>query len=461
MRKNDIIDLNIDSVSGDGSGIGKHEGQIVFVPFTAIGDTVRTLIIKVTKTYAVGKVLEILVASSSRKEPDCPHFTRCGGCMFRHITLEEEEKIKTETVASAMKRIGHLNVEVKNCITPKQLSYRNKAQLPVNEDENGLHCGFYAPHSHRIIDGSMNCITSPKIFANITKEILDFMKNEGISGYNEKTTSGIVRHLYFRENNKSEVMVCIVINAKQLVNKDTQARLCKALTDKFPQICSIFLNINTESTNVILGEKYIHLWGQEYFEDELLGTRLRMSPDSFFQVNREGAEAVYSTAFSLLDGKYENVYDLYCGIGSIGITLFNEIKKGNVKASAKRLFGIEIVEKASKCAKMNAELNCIDNARFKACDSVDITKMDWFDKFTPSLVILDPPRKGTTKELLDFLVERKVAEILYISCDPATLARDMAHLIEKGYTPSPVYPINLFSGTKHVESVCLLKQTAI
>ena len=461
LKKNSSAVLEIESVSGDGSGIARLDGQVVFVPFTAVGDKVEVIIIKVTKSYAVGKAVKILSPSPVREETDCPVFGKCGGCVFRHVSLAEEERIKTETVTSAMRRIGHLDVEVKDCLTPSVKGYRNKAQLPVTEDDKGLHCGFYASHSHRIVEGSIDCVTTPKIFGDIAKSILDFMQKKKISGYNEESGKGTVRHLYFRINAEGGVMVCVVTNTKILVNDVTESKLVQYLCDLYPEIVSVYLNHNSNDTNVVLGKDFRLLWGDEYFEDSLLDTRLKMSPDSFFQVNREGAETVYSTAFSLLEGNYENVYDLYCGIGSIGITLFNQIKKGNVQAGAQRLFGIEIVEKAVECARENAKLNGIENAEFSACDSEDITKMDWFDRYPPSLVILDPPRKGTTTELLDFLAERNVPEVLYISCDPATLARDMGYMAGKGYSSSAVYPVNLFTGTKHVESVvCLSREKA-
>lgn len=458
LKKNDTIQVNIESISGDGSGIARLDGQVIFVPFTAVGDTAEITIIKVTKSYAVGKLIKLISPSDKRCNPDCPVFGKCGGCVFRHLELSEEERIKTETVKSAMSRIGHLDVDVKDCITPAVKGYRNKAQLPVTEDKNGLMCGFYAGHSHRIVPGSIECVTSPRIFGDIAKAIIGFMKSENIPGYNEELCTGVVRHLYMRINCDNKVMVCVVTNTAKLMSDKTEKKFISFLTEKFSDIVSIYINHNCKDTNVVLGDAYRLLWGEEYFEDKLLDTTLKMSPDSFFQVNREGAEEIYSIGFSMLKGHYENVYDLYCGIGSIGITLFNQIKEGKVQVSADRLFGIEIVEKAAECARANAKLNGIDNAEFAASDSADITKMDWFDKFPPSLVILDPPRKGTTTELLDFLAERQVEEILYISCDPATLARDLGYMKDKGYSFSSVYPVNLFTGTKHVESVVHLRR---
>ncbi len=456
MKKNSVLRLTIENVSSDGNSIARVDGEVIFVPCGAVGDELEVIIIKELKSYSVAKILSVISPSPTRKEPDCDVFSKCGGCVFRHLSLEEEERIKTENVKSVMKRIGKLDVEVKDTVTPTKAGYRNKAQYPVSEDEKGLHCGFYAPHSHRIIDESLSCKISPAIFEEISKFILSFMTEEEIKGYNEEKGVGVVRHLYYRINKKGEIMVTIVTATPSLKNKKTEKLFVDKLTESFPSVVSVFISHNPDTTNVVLGRSFRLIWGSEFFEDELLGCKFKMSPDSFFQVNREGAELVYSTAFSLLEDKYyENVYDLYCGIGSIGITLFKAIKEKRLKVGAKRLIGVEIVEKSVECAKINAEENGIDNAIFSASDSSDITKSDLFDKFPPSLVILDPPRKGTTTELLDFLAERGVSDILYISCDPATLARDMSYLYEKGYTSGAVHPINLFTGTKHVE--CCVK----
>lgn len=452
MKKNSILNVKIENMSADGNGVARADGEVIFVPNTAVGDEAEIVIIKELKRYSVGKVRKIITPSDKRVEIDCPVFEKCGGCVFRHVSMKEEERIKKEHVESVMKRIGKIDVEVKDVVTPALCRYRNKTQLPVSEDDKGLHCGFFAPHSHRIIDESTSCIITPKIFGEIAEFILDFLKREGIKGYSEETKAGNVRHLYFRINKNNEIMVTVVTNEKSLGSTETEEKFTRELTAQFPAVVSVFINFNDKDTNVVLSDNFRLIYGKEHFEDQLLGCTFKTSPDSFFQVNRVGAETIYKTAFSLLEEKsYENVYDLYCGVGTIGITLFSEIRNGKVKADAKKLFGIEIVEKAAQCARENAKANGIDNALFKASDSADILKTDWFDKFPPSLVILDPPRKGTTTELLDFLSDQEVKDILYISCDPATLARDMGYLYEKGYTSTAVHPVNLFAGTKHVE----------
>lgn len=460
LSKNTIVKLNIESVSGDGQGVARFDGQVVFVPYTCTGDEIEALIIKVTKTYAVGKLTRIITPAPTRIEIDCPAFLKCGGCSFRHVTLDEEQRIKTQSVKDAMHRIGGIDVQVDDAILTPFSAYRNKAQLPVSEDEKGLKCGFFAPYSHRIVDGTVDCLATPKIFSEIAKKTLDFMKCENISGYNEEAHKGCVRHLYMRINKEGNVMLCLVLNSKTLKNKNTEERFASYITEEFAQIASLYINENTARTNSVLGRDFRLIFGSDYLEDELLGVKLRMSCDSFFQVNREGAESVYKTAFSFLEGKsFENVYDLYCGVGSIGLTLFSEIQNGRLNASADRLFGIEIVEKAAEWANYNASVNGIANAQFRAADSSDITNMEWFDKYPPSLIILDPPRKGTTEKLLKYLSDKNVPNILYISCNPTTLARDMAFLYKEGYKAEKVVPVNLFPRTSHVECVVLLCRT--
>lgn len=457
MKKNSILSVKIESISGDGNGVARVNGEVVFVPETAVGDEVEIVVIKELKNYSIGKLRRVISHSPHRIPVDCDVFTKCGGCVFRHISTEEEERIKTESVKSVMERIGKISVEVADTVTPENKRYRNKAQLPVCQDEDGIHCGFFAPHSHRIIDGSISCAIAPNEFEKISLFILDFMRENDIKGYNEEKKSGVIRHLYYRINYKSDIMLTVVTTTRHLISEKIENDFCSTITKAFPNITSIFINQNKDDTNVVLGDDFRRIYGDLYFEDLLLDCKFKMSPNSFFQVNRGGAELVYETAFSLLENKhYENVYDLYCGIGSIGITLFKAIENGKINASAGRLFGIEIVDEAIECAKMNADINNVKNSFFMAADSADITKSDLFEKYPPSLVILDPPRKGTTTELLDFLSDKNVSDILYISCDPATLARDLGYMSSKGYSISKVHPINLFPKTKHVECIALL-----
>ena len=460
MKKNTVLSVKIEAMSADGAGIARVQGEVIFVPATAVGDEAEIVIIKENKNYSVAKLLRIISPSPVRITPDCKVFPKCGGCAFRHVTLSEEERIKKENVEAVMQRIGKIDVTVENVLTPLTKHYRNKTQIPVSQVKDTLCFGFYAPHSHRIIEESTDCVICHEAFSLITKSIMNFLSSNNVEGYNEETKSGIVRHLFYRINKENKVSLSVVTNTKKIISDSFEKSFTKYITDLFPEIVNIYINYNCKDTNVVLSNDFRIIYGEDYFEDELLGCKFKLSPDSFFQVNRVGAEEVYKKAFSLLRGKhFENVYDLYCGVGTIGITLFGMIKKGEVNISADRLFGIEIVQKAAECATFNALQNGISNARFMAADSLDITKSDWFDKFPPSLVILDPPRKGTTTELLDFLSDKGVKNILYISCDPATLARDMGYLSQKGYKSTSVYPVNLFPGTKHCECVVYITKT--
>ncbi len=454
MKKNTVLSVKIEAMSADGAGIARVDGEVIFIPAASVGDEAEIVIIKENRNYSVGKLLRIISPSPVRVAPDCKVFPKCGGCVFRHVTLSEEERIKKENIEAVMQRIGKIDVTVENVLTPVTKHYRNKTQIPVSQEKDAVRCGFYAPHSHRIIEESTDCVINHEAFSHFTKSIMSYLTLHNVEGYNEETKSGIVRHLYYRVNKENKVSVTVVTNTKQLVSRDFEKSFAEYITGCFPEIVNVYINYNNKDTNVVLSDDFRIIYGEDYFEDELLDCRFKLSPDSFFQVNRVGAEEVYKKAFSLLDAKhFENVYDLYCGVGTIGITLFSMMNKGQIKATADRLFGIEIVEKAAECATLNASRNGISNARFMAADSLDITKSDWFDKYPPSLVILDPPRKGTTTELLDFLSDKGVSDILYISCDPATLARDMGYLFHKGYTSSAVYPVNLFPGTKHCECV--------
>lgn len=460
LLKNSTHVLKIESVTGDGQGVSRVDGQVVFVPYAALGDEVEVVIIKTTKTYAVGKIMSVVSPAPSRIDVDCKAFLKCGGCAFRHVTLEEELRIKTQSVKDAMERLGGINVTVENCVPTSVETYRNKVQLPVAQTDKGIVCGFFASHSHRIVDNTLDCLNTPEIFSRIAKDTVAFMEENRIDAYCEEKGSGIVRHLYMRENKKGQVMLCVVINSDVLVSDRIQLKYTDFIVGKYPEIISVYININKKQTNAVLGREFKLLYGESGFEDEILSVRLSMSPDSFFQVNRAGAETVYKTAFSLLPEKtFENVYDLYCGVGSIGLSLFSEIKNGNLNVSANRLFGIEIVEGAIKWAKHNAKKNGIDNAQFFASDSADITEMELFDKYPPSLVILDPPRKGVEEKLLKYLADKGVKDILYISCNPATLARDMSYLYSRGYTSERVVPVNMFSRTGHVESAALLTRS--
>ena len=446
MRKNDEIILEITDVTAEGSGVGRYEGMAVFVPLTAVGDKAKVLILKVKKNYAYGKLIELIEASADRIENDCSVFARCGGCVSRHISYEKECEIKENHVKNCIKRIGKIDLLPQKIIPAvKSVGYRNKAQYPVSQ--NGKF-GFFATHSHRVIECS-NCFLQPEEFFAICAIVEKCISDYNISIYNEETHSGVFRHLYLRKGEKTdEIMVVFVINGEKLEHsEEIVAKLLKAFPEK---IKSIQLNINREDTNVILGDKCVVLYGENHITDIICGVTVRISPLSFYQVNRDMAEILYKKAaeYGRVEGK--RVIDLYCGTGTIGLSMAK---------FAQKVIGVEIVDAAVCDAKINAEVNGFKNAEFICGDASAAAQELALRGEKADVVLLDPPRKGCDKALLetvarDFTPER----VVYISCDPATLARDAAELQSLGYILKEYTPVDLFPRTAHVETVVLMSR---
>lgn len=448
LKKNDEIELKISSVTSEGSGVGRHEGMAVFVPFTAEGDTVLAHIIKVKKNYAVAKAVKILTPSAARIEPDCTAFGKCGGCCYRHISYEEELHIKENRVREAMHRLGGIEIEPKPIVGGARKRYRNKAQYPITNINGKLAAGFYAAKSHRVIPAE-DCLLQPELFGEILKAFLRWGDRHHLEAYSEETGAGLLRHLYIRQAQATgEVMVCIVAAGENLPHS---ADLCNALTANFPEIKSIILNVNKKDTNVILGEKCLTLWGRGYIEDELCSLRFALSPLSFYQVNRIQTQRLYGKAaeYASLSGD-EVLLDLYCGTGTIGLTMADK---------AKKLIGVEIVPQAVEDAKKNAEKNGVTNSEFICADAPEAAAQLKKRGTKPDVIILDPPRKGCTPDLIETVAEMNPDRVVYVSCDPATLARDCKIFTEKGYTLREYTPFDLFPSTSHVETVALLSRT--
>ena len=445
MRKNDEIILNITDVTNDGSGVGKHEGMAIFVPLTAVGDTAKVKILKVKKTYAFGKVTEILTPSKNRIEPDCAVFNKCGGCVYRHISYKAECDLKQNRVRETVRRIGGVDLEPNDILYSNNTDgYRNKAQFPV--DLNGR-AGFYAFHSHRIIPCA-ECKLQPEIFGKIISALEEWIINNNISVYDESCHKGLLRHLYLRiAQATGEIMLTLVINGEKLPCLD---KLIKTITDKFSQIKSVQLNINKKDTNVILGDKCICVYGNDYITDVLCGVKVRLSPLSFHQVNREMAEILYNKAREYAKPKGKNILDLYCGAGTIGLSMSDE---------AKNIIGVEIVPEAVEDAKFNASNNGIENARFICADATEAAAKLAQEGIKTDVVIVDPPRKGCTEELINTIANNfKPERVVYVSCDVATLARDIKIFESLGYKLTEYTPVDLFPRTAHVETVALLKR---
>lgn len=450
MKKNDDIILEITALSGQGVGIGRYEGMAVFVDQTAVGDTVKAHIIKVKSNYSVGKLIEIINPSDSRKEVDCPAFSKCGGCSFRHIKYENELEIKQNGVYDAMKRIGSIDM-APNKITPSPCltSYRNKAQYPIGMNEDGIFYGFYAKHSHRVI-GSEGCMLQPPIFENTMKAIKIWADKNSLTAYNETNGKGLLRHILLRFGEKTgELMVVVIINADSLPFAELLTEILKENLGN--NLASLQYNVNKADTNVILGDKTVLVYGNPYITDEICGVEVKISAASFYQVNRAAAEILYKKAASYIEKGDKIIMDLFCGIGTIGLSVLNLCGRDD-----RSLIGVEIVPSAIENAKQNALNGGYKNAEFILGDATKAAEQLRKRNITPDVIIVDPPRKGCDEKLLEIIAnDFSPQKLIYISCDPATLARDSKILSENNYSLEEYSPIDLFPGTAHVETVAL------
>lgn len=458
IRKNDVARLNIEEINNLGCGVAHlgaedgGRGQVVFVRDAVSGDEIDARIIKVNKSYVVAKIEKILTSSPLRCAPDC-HAKGCGGCVYRHVRYEHELELKRDYVQNAFRKAGLSDVTVEPVRhTGEQIGYRNKAQYPVRNGKDGMEAGFFATGTHRIVPAD-DCKLQPPVFAELTAFICSFCDRHGIRAYEEESRKGLLRHIYLRCGTKTgEIMVCLVLNGNKM---PAEQEFANELTARFPEVVSLYINVNTENTNVVLGDRYRLLWGHESIEDELCGLRFRISPAAFYQVNRNACELLYGIAKekAALTGK-ETLLDLYCGIGTIGLSMADR---------AREIVGIEIVESAVECAKENAERNGISHASFYCGDASDAKKLlaaaeAAHGELNPknTTVVFDPPRKGSTPELIRYVAERGFPRVVYVSCNPDTLARDCVLFKELGYEIGTVTPVDMFPRTGHVESVVSL-----
>lgn len=447
MRKNDDIQLNITGMTADGSGVGRVDGMAVFVPQTVPGESVTAHVIKVQKNYAIAKLVSVENPSPDRIEEDCEVGRSCGGCCYRHLSYEAEKKAKYQRVVDAFRRIGGLDVTVEPLVgAPAVNGYRNKAQYPVGLDQKGNPVfGFYANHTHRVVP-CKHCHLQPEFFDAILETISEWMKENRVPVYDETAHRGLVRHVYLRyAETTGEVLVLLVINGKSVPHEQD---LVTALREVQPSIVGIGLNINELDTNVVLGNETKWLFGRNYMMDELGGIRVKISPMSFYQVNHAMAEKLYQKAAEFADADGAVLVDLYCGAGTIGLSMAQK---------AKQLIGVEIVPQAVEDAEFNAEENGIHNAEFICADATEAAKQLAKRGISADVVIVDPPRKGCTPELIHTIAkEFDPKRVVYVSCDPATLARDAKLFDELGYRVQSIVPFDLFPRTLHVETVCLL-----
>lgn len=447
LSKNDIIRLEITALTNEGSGIGRCGGMAVFVPNTAVGDIISCKIVKVLKSYAYGRCEELIKPSPDRIANDCAAYPQCGGCALRHISYEAELCAKEGFVRDAFERIGGLSPEFLPVSgSESSEGYRNKLQMPFARGADGQAvCGFFSERSHSVIPVK-RCLLQPEIFSEIARFVLEQVRSMRISIYDESRHEGVLRHLYLREGHHSgEICVCLVAR-RRIPEFDRLARL---ITERFEQVKGVVLNLNRERTNVILGEEEILLRGFADIHDTMCGNDIVISPKSFYQVNTPAAEALYAQAaeFACPDGK--TVLDLYCGAGTIGLSMAKR---------AKKVIGAEIIPEAVENAKANAARNCHANAEFICADAGEAAARLAAEGTRPDVILLDPPRKGCGERTLCACAEMSPERIVMISCNASTAARDCKRLTELGYTVRKVRAFDLFPRTCHVECVVLMSR---
>ena len=444
LAKNQEHTVTIEGYGEGGMGVARIDGRVVFVHGALRGEKCRVLILKTLKSVAFAKVLEVIEPSSERITPDCPYFPRCGGCTYRHIRYEEELRLKKQRVQDNLSHIGGSDVTVEEILGARDtLRYRNKAQYPVSKDGA---VGFYRARTHEVIECEHCLLVKPEADA-AAEALREYMQSCRVAGYDEKTGRGLVRHLYIRSNAAGESLVCVLVNGDKLPKED---RLVALLRDACPKCTGIVLGTNTKKGNVILGDRYRTLWGSDRLEDTLCGKTFRLSVPSFYQVNRVQAERLYAKAieFAGLTGQ-ETVLDLYCGAGTITLALSDH---------AKKVLGAEIVPEAIDDARENAARNGVKNAEFFCGDASDVAKKLARENLRPDVITVDPPRKGLAADVVESIAEMQPGRVVYVSCDSATMARDVKRLADLGYTAQRACAVDMFPRADHIETVVLLSK---
>ena len=456
-QKNDVLTVKIEDMGHDGEGIGKCEGYTLFVKDTVIGDLAEVKVIKAKKNYGYARLMRLIEPSPHRVEPICPVARPCGGCQLQMLDYAEQLRFKEKKIAQNLQRIGGMTEIPMEPIVGMEspFRYRNKAQFPIGQDKNGkLITGFYAGRTHQIME-NRNCYLGVEQNEEILNRILAWMEENSVSAYQEETGKGLVRHVLIRFGfTTKEIMVCLVVNGKKL---PAEKKLIQSLTE-LEGMTSITLSVNRERTNVIMGKEIRCLWGQEFITDYIGKVKYQISPLSFYQVNPVQTEKLYSLAleYAGLTGE-ETVWDLYCGIGTISLFLAQK---------AKKVYGVEIVPEAIADAKNNAKINGIENAEFFVGKSEEVLP-EYYEKYAKEhpgehahadVIVVDPPRKGCEQSVLDTMVQMEPERIVYVSCDSATLARDVKYLRENGYEIRKVKATDMFPMSVHVETVVGLQR---
>ncbi|PYZ92274.1 23S rRNA (uracil(1939)-C(5))-methyltransferase RlmD [Salipaludibacillus keqinensis] len=447
VNKNETIHVTFEDITHDGAGVAKKNGYPLFVKGGLPGEAAEVKVVQVKKNYGFGRLMKINEESSERVEPPCPIFNRCGGCQLQHLSYEGQLAYKHKQVEETLSRIGGItDVPVHPTLGMNDpWRYRNKSQVPVGEQRGDLVAGFYAERSHQIVDME-SCVIQHEDNDKVVQLVKKLAKQYGIRGYDDRIHKGTLRHVVVRHaKHTDELMVVLVTKGKELPNKKN---LIEALQNELPNVKSIVQNINPKRTNVIFGDRTEVLWGEEVIHDFIGDIQFAISARSFYQVNPDQTKVLYDKAleYAQLTGK-ETVIDAYCGIGTISLFLAQK---------AKQVYGVEIVPEAVSDAKRNAKLNHIENADFVVGEAENI--MPWWQAqgLHPDVIVVDPPRKGCDEKLLETMVNMKPDRIVYVSCNPATLARDLKYLAEHGFKTQEVQPVDMFPQTGHVECVSWL-----
>ncbi len=445
LIKNQIYEAVITDYTSEGQGVAHIEGCAVFIPNAIAGEKCTVRIEKAAKTWAAGKIVELLERSEHRVNRECPVAKLCGGCDFWHMDYEEEARLKAERVRNCLNRIGGENLtEMPILAAPAQKGYRNKAQYPVASKKNKVYAGFFRAGTHQVVEND-RCLILPKETDEVKNAVIDYVNQHRISAYDEVEHKGLLRHIYVRKGTVSgQILVCLVVNGSKLPQ-------ISSLIDRLKKIqgfTTLVLSVNTKKGNAVLGDEFITLYGPGYIEDTLCGLKFRLSPRSFYQVNHDQAERLYRAAIEQAGiTKADTVLDLYCGVGTITLAMAD---------AAGRVIGVEVIPQAVEDARDNAKRNGIENAEFFCGDAGQAALALEQQGIRPDVIVVDPPRKGLNADTIEALHRFSPRRIVYVSCDPATLARDVALLKERGFILKSAQACDLFPRCSHIESICLL-----
>ncbi|MDY0395647.1 23S rRNA (uracil(1939)-C(5))-methyltransferase RlmD [Virgibacillus halophilus] len=450
VKKNDIVSLHIEDLTHEGNGVGKIEGYPIFIPYVLPGEKASVKVVKVNKNFGFGKLLEVQKTSPDRVEPPCDVFYKCGGCQIQHMSYRMQLEMKHNQVRNVMRKIAHMpDVPVHDTIGMEDpWRYRNKVAIPVGGKPGNLITGFYQMRSHHIIEDMETCVVQDEVNDRMVEAVRRIASKHGISQYDEKTDRGVLRHIMVRTGRQSnETMIVLITRTSKLPH---QKVLVHELVETYPQIKSIMHNINNRRTNVIMGRDTNLLWGEPYIYDTIGDVQFAISAKSFYQVNPPQTKKLYEKAleYANLD-ENDTVIDAYCGIGTISLFLAQK---------AKKVYGVEVVPEAIEDAKNNAELNAITNVEFTVGQAEKVMPAWKKQGLNPDVIIVDPPRKGCEVDFLQAMIDMEPKRIVYVSCNPSTLARDLKILADGGYATAEVQPVDMFPQSMHIESVARLER---